>query len=101
MKSKFVHRLSSVIRPSSVRVAIISEPNARITFKFHLWLLRAIRRTNFFNLKKIFFFDFYEYFSSSLTWDPMGAKISKGRAKMSSISTPWGRKSIYVQLLEL
>ena len=27
------------IRPSSVRVAIISEPNARISFKFHMWLL--------------------------------------------------------------
>ncbi len=32
MKFKFV-------RLPSVRVAIISEPNAHISFKFHLWLL--------------------------------------------------------------
>ncbi len=36
MKSKFVRRPS--VRPSSVRVAIISEVNARISFKFYLWL---------------------------------------------------------------
>ncbi len=33
MASQFVRRLSSVVRPS-VRVAIISEVNARISFKF-------------------------------------------------------------------
>ena len=31
------NRNLSVVRPSSVRVAIISEPNARISFKFWLW----------------------------------------------------------------
>ncbi len=39
----FVHRLSSVRRPSSVRVAIFSEPNARISFKF--WLLLPLSHT--------------------------------------------------------
>ena len=39
MKSKFIRRPSSVRRPSVVHVAIISEPNARISFKFVLWLL--------------------------------------------------------------
>ncbi len=38
MESQFVRRLSSIRRPSSVRpsvrVAIISELNARISFKF-------------------------------------------------------------------
>ena len=33
MKSKFVRH------PSVVRFAIISEPNARISFKIHMWLL--------------------------------------------------------------
>ncbi len=68
-----------VCRPSYVCVAIISEPNARISFKF--WLLLPlghmlgpflIKKNNIF----IFYF-FYEYFSFSLTWDPVHAKISK------------------------
>ncbi len=36
------------IRPLSVHIAIISEPNAQISFKFHLWLLLATRRANLF-----------------------------------------------------
>ncbi len=77
MKSKFVRCPS--VRPSSVCVAVISEPNPRISFKFHLWLLLDYSQNQFFLfLKKTFFFlIFYEYFSFSLTWDPMGAKISK------------------------
>ena len=74
-----VCRPSSVrppVRPSSVRVAIISEPNARISFKFWLLLPLSHKLGCFFFafLKKKFF---YEYFSFSLTWDPMGAQISK------------------------
>ncbi len=34
MKSQFVRRPSSVVRRPSIRVAIISELNARISFKF-------------------------------------------------------------------
>ncbi len=72
MKSKFVRRLSSV------RVAIISEPNARISFKF--WLLLPLSHTlgrvlNFW--KKNLYLIFYEYFSFSLTGDRIGAQISK------------------------
>ena len=74
MKSKFVRRLSSV-RPSSVRVAIISEPNARISFKFHLWLPLDYSQNQLFYF--IFLFFFYEYFSFLLTWDPKGGKIAK------------------------
>ncbi len=36
MKSKFVRRLSSVVRPSVA--SIISEVTAWISFKFYLWL---------------------------------------------------------------
>ncbi len=71
---------SSVVRrPSSVvRVAIISEPTARISFKFHLWLLLDHSQDLFFYFKKkILGGIFYEYFSFLLTWDPMGVKISK------------------------
>ncbi len=64
MKSKFVSL-------PSVRVAIISEPNARISFKF--WLLLPLDHMHFFN----FFIFFYEYFSVLVNMRPMGAKISK------------------------
>ncbi len=69
MKSKFVRR--PPLRPSVVRVAIIPEPYARISFKFHLWLLLDYSHRK----KNVVFF--YENVSLSLTWDPMGAKISK------------------------
>ncbi len=54
------------IRPSSVRLSvesIISEVIVWISFKFELWPYAQ----DF----------FYDCFSFSLTWDPMGAKISK------------------------
>ncbi len=38
---------SSVRASSVVRVAIISEPNARISFKFHLWLLLDYSQNHF------------------------------------------------------
>ena len=60
----------SSVRPPRVRVTIISESNARIAFKFYLWLPQVVR----FGPVLIFW---NEYFSFSLTWDPMGAKISK------------------------
>ncbi len=66
------------IRPSSITRTIISETNAQIAFKF--WLLVPLSHMpgHFFEfLKKKFFLIFYECFSFSLTWDPMGAKISK------------------------
>ena len=50
----------------SVRIAIISEPNVRISFKF--WLLLSLCHT-------LGCFKFFLIFS--LTWDPMGGKISK------------------------
>ncbi len=43
MKSKFVRR------PSVVRDTIISEPNAWISFKFHLWLLLDSSQNQFFS----------------------------------------------------
>ncbi len=58
---------SSVCR-LSVRLAIISESSAPISFKF--WLLLPLGDT----LRHLLFF-FYECVSFSLTWDPMGAKI--------------------------
>ncbi len=77
-----IRRLS--IRPSSFRVAIISEPNIRIPFKFSavaspVPYAEAVFFFLFFYeyFTNIFFYLFYEYFSFSLTWDPMGAKISK------------------------
>ena len=68
--------LSVVRRPSSVRVAIISEPNARISFKFWLLLPLDHTLTLFYFFKKPFRI-FYNFLSFSLTWDPMEAKISK------------------------
>ncbi len=65
MKSKFVRRPCR---------NYISEPNARISFKFHLWLLLDYLQRQFFSF---FLFIFYEYISFSLTWDPIGVKISK------------------------
>ena len=64
MKSKCVRRLSSVRRPPSVRVVIISEPNARISFKF--WLLLPLTHTlgcffNFWILFKIFLRIFFVF----------------------------------------
>ena len=61
MKSKFVRRLSSVVRPS-VCVAIISEPNARISFKFHLWLLLDYSQNHFLFEKKDCFWIFMNIF---------------------------------------
>ncbi len=77
MKSKFFLRLSSVVHHlssvhPSVWVAIISEPNAQISFKF--WLLLPLGHTlgHFFSFWNFLLLIFYEYFSSSLAWDPMG-----------------------------
>ncbi len=70
------NRNLSVVHRLSVHVAIISEPNARISFK--LWLLLPLSHT-----LGLFFWivekkkDFCEYFSVSLTRDPMAAKTSK------------------------
>ncbi len=66
----------SSFRPLSVRVAIIPEPNARISFKFSLLLPMGHTLRHFFYFLNIFFI-FYEYFSISLTWNPMGATVSK------------------------
>ncbi len=69
MKSKFV-RCPSSVRRQSVRVAIISEPNAWISFKF--WLLLPLSHIYMLGRFWIFFvknfvFIFYECFSFSLT----------------------------------
>ncbi len=71
------NRNFSVARPSSVCVAFIAVPNTWISFK--VWLLHPLVHTLgcFFLIfwKNSGFF--YEYFSFSLTWVPIGAKISK------------------------
>ncbi len=36
-----------------------------------------------------FFLIFYEYFSFSLTWDPIGAKTSKGYSPVKSLLNPF------------
>ena len=46
----------SSVRPSSVRVAIISEPNGRISFKFHLWRLLDYLQRQFKKKTNIFRF---------------------------------------------
>ncbi len=38
--------------------------------------------------KKNFFLIFYEYFSFSLTWDPMGVQISKCYSSLKSLLNP-------------
>ena len=79
------NRNPSVVRPSSVGVAIIYVPNAWISFKF--WLLLPLCHTLgrfffffffffffvwFFSKKNIQISDILWFFSLSLTWDPMG-----------------------------
>ncbi len=76
------HNLS-IIHPLSVHVAIISEPNAQISFKF--WLLFPLAQfyaETFFEIlkKKKKFSRFYcEYFSFSLT---IGTLIGSENFKM-------------------
>ncbi len=87
-QSSWNRNLSVVCRPSSVRpsvrVAIISEPNARISFKF--WLLLPLDHA--LGLILNFWFFFWFFFTNivfiSLTWDPMGAKISKRNSSYKS-----------------
>ena len=63
-------RLSSA-RPSSVYDTIISVLNTWFSFKFWLFLPLGHTLGRFLNY-------FLRICSFSLTWDPMGAKISKG-----------------------
>ncbi len=61
----------------SVRVVIISKLD---TDFFQILVVASpgpYARTFFFNFGKKKFLIFYEYFLFSLTWDPMGAKMSK------------------------
>ncbi len=76
MKSQFVRRLSSV-RPSVSQLSLNLMHGFLSNFSCSFpW---AINSDVFLIFEKTFFFFliFYEYFSFSLTWDPMGAKISK------------------------
>ena len=57
MKSQFVCRESSVVCRPSVRVTIISELNAQISFSF-VWLPLAIR-SDFLRFFEIFFLIFF------------------------------------------
>ena len=69
-------RESKFVRRPSV-ASIISESIAWISFKFSLWPpLGHMPRRFFLIMKKKMIF-FYEYFSFSLTYDPMVAKTSK------------------------
>ncbi len=40
----------------------------------------------------------YECFSFSLTWDSLKPETVDRRAKINSISAPWGGKRVYVEL---
>ncbi len=64
----------SSVRPSVVRVGIISEPNARISFKFHLWLLFDYYNNHFFIL---FLFIFLRIFFVFVNMGPYGSKNFK------------------------
>ncbi len=76
MESQFVRRLSSFRRPSVSQLSLNLTPG--FLSNFSCGFLWAIRSEVFWIFeKKNVFFIFYEYFSFSLTWDPMGAKISK------------------------
>ncbi len=82
------NRNLSIVRPSSVRVAFISEPIKQIPFKFQLWLpLRLNQGGNgHFWKKKSHFLIFGDFFNFSLTLDPIGDKNSK---RYSSIKSLW------------
>ena len=67
----------SVVRRPSVE-SIISETVACVVFSVGLFGSPGQSPRTFFEfLKKNVFLIFYEYFSFSLTWDPMGGEISK------------------------
>ena len=74
LKSKSLCRPS--IRPSSVSQLSLNLRHGFLS-NFGCCFPWAIRRGNFFIYWKFFFWFFYEYFSFSLTWDAMGANISK------------------------
>ena len=87
-----------VICPSSVRVAIISESNARISFKFWLLLRKLVHTLTLFFLifEKNVFLSFFTNIFRSLTWDPMGAKITK---RYSSYKSPPKVSKLYLSFL--
>ena len=84
MKSKFVRHPSSV-RPSVA--SIISEAIPWMSFKFLVVVSLGHMPRRFLNFwkKKIF----YECFSFSLTWDPIGAKTSKRYSSLKSLLNPF------------
>ncbi len=66
----------SSIHPSSVRLSQLSLFLIRgFLSNFSCFFLWTTRWCKFFIVSNIFFVIFYEYFSFSLTWDPMGAKL--------------------------
>ncbi len=77
--------MSAELHHPSIRVAIISEPNAQISFKFCLLLPLGHVHGRFLH----FWFFFYEYFSFSLTCDPRAAKISKNQYSYKHLEWLW------------
>ncbi len=69
MKSQFVRRLSVLQLSLNLMHRFLSN--------FSCGFPWAIRSDVFLIFEKKFFLIFYEYFSFLLTWDPMGAEISK------------------------
>ena len=78
----------SSVSPSSVNLGF-SETAAWIQAKFYGKLPMHHISRPFFLLSK-FSSNFYDFFSFSLTWDPMGAKISK-RYSSSSFHPIWAK----------
>ncbi len=90
MKSKFVRRPSVVCRPSSAcgidylwsygmdffQILVVACPSPYV-------------QTLFFSFWKTFFLFFYEYFSFSLTWDPMWVKTLKRYSSLKSLLNPF------------
>ncbi len=81
------------IRPSSVvcrpSVALIISEVIGFLSNFSCGFPWAICPDGFIICEKIFFLIFNEYFSFSLTWDPMGAKTSKRYSSLKTLLNPF------------
>ena len=83
MKSKFVRC------PSSVHLSSMCGINYLWSYCMDFFQILVVvspgpHTQTFYEFLRIFFWFFYEYFSFSLPWDPMGAKTSKGYSSLKS-----------------
>ncbi len=86
----YVSRANEIeIRPSSVCSIDYLWSYCMDFFKFQLWLPLGHMPRLFFIFEKKNCLNFYEYFSFSLTWDPMGAKTSKRYSSFKSLLNPF------------